>query len=408
MATLFAKLAFDYRDLNFNSLIAGQTDFEFYDNINYTYNKILYQDIVYFEHDGGNVESYFGGTGFAFSSSMTTVTGGTITGYYEENRVSGNWVQAWGVEKFSYSAVQFAQATYTAGTQDDYAVVSAILSGNDTFSLSPYADRARGYGGNDQINGNAGADLLYGDGGADTLNGGSGADTLFGGSGNDTYAVDSSSDKVYETTTAGGSTDTGGTDTVRSGVSYVLGSFVEKLVLAGSNALNGTGNGLSNSLTGNAAANVLRGGDGNDALAGGSGADTLYGDAGNDLLRGGAGNDLLYGGAGNDIFRFDTALSTSTVKNDDSLRYFNPAQDTIQLENSIFTKFGTSTTGPISAAYFKANSTGLAQDSNDYLIYETDTGKLFYDTNGSAAGGSVQIALLDPNLALTSADYVLV
>ena len=409
MATLFAKLAFDYRDLNFNSLIADQTDFEFYDNVNYTYNKILYQDIVYFEHGGGDVESYFGGTGFVFSSNMTTVTGGTITGYYEENRVSGSdWIQSWGVEKFSYSAVQFAQVTYTVGTMDDYAVVSAILSGNDTFNLSPYADRGRGYGGNDQLNGNSGADLLYGDGGADILNGGSGADTLFGGAGNDTYVVDSSSDKVYETTTASGSTDTGGTDTVRSSVSHVLGSYVEKLVLTGSNALNGTGNTLSNSLTGNAAANVLRGGNGNDSVVGGNGADTLYGDAGNDLLRGGAGNDLLYGGTGNDVFRFDTALSTSTVKNVDSIRTFNPAQDTIQLENSIFTKFGTSATGVINAAHFKANTTGLAQDSNDYLIYETDTGKLFYDSNGSVAGGSVQIALLDPNLALTSADYVLV
>ena len=155
-------------------------------------------------------------------------------------------------------------------------------------------------------------------------------------------------------------------------------------------------------------ANVLRGANGNDVLVGGGGADTLYGDANNDLLRGGAGNDILWGGSGNDIFRFDTALSTSTVKNVDQIKDFNPIQDTIQLENSIFTKFGTTTTGTINSAFFKANTTGLAQDSNDYLIYETDTGKLFYDINGSAAGGSIQIALLGANLALTSADYVLV
>jgi hypothetical protein len=43
-----------------------------------------------------------------------------------------------------------------------------------------------------------------------------------------------------------------------------------------------------------------------------------------------------------------------------------------------------------------------------HIIYETDTGKLFYDSNGNAAGGSVQIALLGINLALTSADFVLI
>ena len=85
---------------------------------------------------------------------------------------------------------------------------------------------------------------------------------------------------------------------------------------------------------------MLRGANGNDVLIGANGADTLYGDANNDLLRGGAGNDILWGGSGNDFFRFDAALSTSTVKNVDQIKDFNPSQDTIQLENSIFTKFG--------------------------------------------------------------------
>ena len=143
-------------------------------------------------------------------------------------------------------------------------------------------------------------------------------------------------------------------------------------------------------------------------MIGGGGNDALYGDAGNDLLRGGAGNDILYGGAGKDLFRFDTTLGTSTTPNIDQIKDFSVLDDTIQLENAIFTKFGTTTTGTINAAYFRANTTGLAADSNDYIIYETDTGKLFYDSNGNAAGGSVQIALLGINLALTSADFVLI
>ncbi len=54
------------------------------------------------------------------------------------------------------------------------------------------------------------------------------------------------------------------------------------------------------------------------------------------------------------------------------------------------------------------NTTGLAQDSNDYLIYESDTGKLFYDADGNGAGASVQFAQLGTSLALTTADFVLV
>lgn len=263
------------------------------------------------------------------------------------------------------------------------------------------------------LKGNSAENALSGGGGNDRLNGGAGADTMIGGAGNDTYYVDNAADKVHETTTVGGTANAGGTDTIISAVSFNLAAstgvlFVENLTLSGTAAINGSGNALANTLGGNTSANLLRGANGNDVLIGANGADTLYGDANNDLLRGGAGNDILYGGLGNDYFRFDTALSTSTAMNVDRIKDFNPSQDTIQLENSMFTKFGTSTKGAINSAYFKANTTGLAQDSNDYIVYETDTGRLYYDSNGSAAGGSILVALLQTNLALTSADYVLV
>lgn len=42
---------------------------------------------------------------------------------------------------------------------------------------------------------------------------------------------------------------------------------------------------------------------------------------------------------------------------------------------------------------------------NDRRIYESDTGELYYDSNRSAAGGSVVIAVLNPNLLLTNLDF---
>ena len=51
---------------------------------------------------------------------------------------------------------------------------------------------------------------------------------------------------------------------------------------------------------------------------------------------------------------------------------------------------------------------GVAQDALDRIIYETDTGKLIYDSNGDAAGGAVHFATLTAGLALTNADFLII
>ena len=73
-----------------------------------------------------------------------------------------------------------------------------------------------------------------------------------------------------------------GIDTVSAAISYTLGTNTENLTLLGSAAINGTGNGLANTIIGNGAANILNGGLGDDVLIGGLGTDTLIGGAGND------------------------------------------------------------------------------------------------------------------------------
>jgi Ca2+-binding RTX toxin-like protein len=145
--------------------------------------------------------------------------------------------------------------------------------------------------------GGSGADRLTGNAVANRLDGGAGNDTMTGGAGNDSYVVGSSGDVVSETSTLATEVDS-----VISGVSWTLGSYLERLTLSGSSALNGTGNALANLLTGNTGANSLSGADGNDSLLGGDGIDTLLGGNGNDSLDGGAGNDSLTGGAGNDVY----------------------------------------------------------------------------------------------------------
>ena len=68
--------------------------------------------------------------------------------------------------------------------------------------------------------------------------------------------------------------------------------------------------------------------------------------------------------------------------------------------NAVFAQVG------LTADQFVRNTTGLAADGNDHIIYETDTGWLYYDSNGSAAGGSTHFATLAANLALTNADFI--
>jgi Ca2+-binding RTX toxin-like protein len=144
--------------------------------------------------------------------------------------------------------------------------------GNDQASGGLGNDQLLGGAGDDQLNGEAGDDLLVGGIGKDKLDGGAGTDSMFGGSGDDTYTVDVAGDSINESANQG-------TDTVRSSMSYTLGTNLENLELLGSANLNGTGNTAANHLKGNSGGNTLNGGAGVDTMEGGAGNDRYIVDA---------------------------------------------------------------------------------------------------------------------------------
>jgi Ca2+-binding RTX toxin-like protein/methionine-rich copper-binding protein CopC len=133
--------------------------------------------------------------------------------------------------------------------------------------------------------------------------GNAGANILGGAGGNDTYYIDSLADSIVENVGEG-------IDIVITPLSYTLGNNVDNLTLTGAGNLNGTGNGLDNTIIGTMKSagpggqNVLTGGNGNDTLDGRSGVDTLIGGLGNDTYvidnyEGGQTSIVLEGEPGN-------------------------------------------------------------------------------------------------------------
>jgi Ca2+-binding RTX toxin-like protein/subtilisin family serine protease len=221
--------------------------------------------------------------------------------------------------------------------------------------------------GNDTVQGLSGNDTLSGQEGNDTLVGGLGADYLSGGTGSDTasYANASTAVKVSLANPAINTGEAAG-DTFNS---------VENL----------TGSNASDVLNGNAGANVI------------------IGLNGADILNGEGGADILTGGTGKDFFVFSTALVASNI---DTITDFSAKDDTIRLDDAVFSAI--SVTGPLMSGFFRANETGVAQDRNDYIVYETDSGKLFYDADGSGAGAAIQFAMLTDHPTITAADFVVI
>ena len=324
------------------------------------------------------------------------------------------------------------------GTDTVKSWITWALSGNiERLQLLGIGNNATGNGLNNQIYGNAGTNVINGAGGGDRMQ---------GFAGNDTYIIDNAGDQVVES--AGG-----GTDTVKSWISWTLANNIERLQLLGIGN-NATGNGLNNQIYGNAGTNVINGAGGADRMQGFAGNDTyivdnagdqiieaagggtdtvkswishtlganierlqllgvgnngagnslnnqIFGNAGNNRINGLAGNDTMTGGAGFDTFIFNTALNAAT--NRDTITDFSVANDTIQLENAIFTAIGP--VGTLAAAAFHIGA--AATTAAHRIVYNSATGTLTYDSNGSGAGGATQFAILDTGLALTRADFLI-
>ncbi|HEV2746501.1 MAG TPA: hypothetical protein VGW34_04290 [Allosphingosinicella sp.] len=240
---------------------------------------------------------------------------------------------------------------------------------------------------------------------ANVLDGGSGADVMAGGRGRDIYIVDNIGDTFeevgrlefephapYEAISGDRNLDR-----AIASISFTLPgdidagtgiAHVEDLTLTGTADLSGTGNAVQNRITGNSGNNLLRGLNGSDNLSGGAGNDELRGGDSQDVLNGGAGHDVLVGGAGGDRFLFDS-FDADSVDHEQG--------ETFLLDVSVFTEIAPVATneGRIiqEDAFVEA---AAAQDAGDRIIYDSTSGRLFYDSDGTGEVAAILFATVEP------------
>lgn len=237
-------------------------------------------------------------------------------------------------------------------------------------------DKLAGGAGGDELNGGDGNDNLSGSAGDDDLSGGNGKDGLAGGDGDDAYHLllddVSATGKPIDTITEK-SNEGSGTDTVYSEVSFTLPTNVENLILEGTADINGTGNKGDNTITGNSGANQLAGKEGADTLTGGLGAD---------------------------IFVFNTKLGTTNI---DTIADFVSGTDDINLSKAVFKGYAVG--ADLSNDFVIGTA---AVDSTDHFIYNSSTGDLYYDIDGSGSKAAIQFATLTGATTLIASDLHIV
>ncbi|HEX8840587.1 MAG TPA: cadherin-like domain-containing protein, partial [Sphingomicrobium sp.] len=239
------------------------------------------------------------------------------------------------------------------------AATAAIVQGPGTFTGTSAADTLSASNFDDTLVGLAGNDTLRGLAGNDVLRGGAGNDLLDGGADMDTadYSDATAAVRVSLAVTTSQNTGGSGSDTL-VGIENLLGSAY---------------------------------------------GDTLTGDAGANRLNGGGGGDTLSGGVGADTFVFDVLTTTA---NRDTIKDFVSGTDTIELATGAFSALAGYAAGQLDAGELTLGT--AATNASQHLIYDSKTGNLMYDADGSGSGAAVTIAVLTGHPTILASDIFLI
>jgi len=377
---------------------------------------------------------------------------------------------AFEVDDFSVAHLYYnVDVTYDAseGEAGSFTRIDGANEGSDAHEIvlgSEGVDYATMRLGDDTVYGNGGNDLLIGHGGADYLDGGEGDDIfVIGGFGSGVQGTTSKADDGNKewiatgakhdvivggdgvdtlriTTGIGANTKANGTvvlnnDNFKSMEVVQVGGTVGRLNVENTDLqllndhyyfkANGTVADLSNTLGNNGGTinNVVVDASGLTTnglrFEGNANQQTFIGTSKADVFVGNGGNDTLTGGGGADTFVFGkvyeqvvTGSSTSvqTYTNTafnltgvDTITDFTRGTDKIELHLDQYSQLA-----GFNSSMLRVNSTGTAQDANDYLVYNTTTKTLSYDADGNGSGAKVDIAILTGVNTLSTSDFVIV
>ena len=318
-----------------------------------------------------------------YNSYPGIVTEGITTNFDTINNIGSittgtNRVSYKNIEQLNISGTQYDDLIVGSNGND---TLSGDDNGNDTIiggAGNDYLDTSNSLG-NKLLSGGDGNDYLYAPNtyGNNILNGGDGDDyfhffiipsdsvtqTVDGGTGDDTlsciYYTTEGITTNFDTTTNIGS--------ITQGSNQLNYKFIEQLYISGT-----------------------------------AGDDKIVGSNGNDTLSGGyGGNDILTGGNGNDSFAFYDYYE-GIARVDD----FNATNELIQVSSIGFANFGVGlSTSGLKTSQFTIGTS--ASTSEERFIYNSATGALYFDLDGSASGFTqVQFAQLSTGLSLTEKNFV--
>ena len=91
--------------------------------------------------------------------------------------------------------------------------------------------------------------------------------------------------------------------------------------------------------------------------------------------------------------------------NVDIVTDYSVAADLILLKNAIFLGL---VAGALLGTAFCSSIDGIATDATDRIMYETDTGFLWYDVDGNSAGLRVKFADLAGGLVMAAGEFAVV
>jgi len=324
-------------------------------------------------------------------------------------------------------------------------------AGDDNLMGTDQPDRMYGYAGNDWLIGRNGDDLLIGGPGADTLQGDRGNDTvsfadaktgvdanlytqlgtrgdaagdiysdienligskfadtltgdhayniLVGGAGNDRLYGRELDDQLYVGT---------GRDRADGGKGFDLVSYLGvgrgvtvDLLTPAANKGEALGDVYVSieHVGGTGHADVLRGNGFGNRLLGYGGRDRLDGREGTDVLIGGPGRDVLKGGVGADRFHL---LAPSDGP--DTVTDFSLAEgDKVSVEAAGFG--GTLSAGALPASALVKGTNPVPASTDSVFLYDTDTGQIFFDVDGTGSQPKVELMTLVGIPAIDAGDF---